>query len=334
MADIQRQFLRFDEAIRLKRFDENATLREKRDAVLNRLRDRHNAWRREGRRVPVFEPFLQGSYQMGTGVLPADGDYDIDVGLRFDCPRESFSDPVALKTLVFDALKDHTSNVELRRSCVTVFYQRAGEPVYHVDLAVYAQEPRLFGGRELFIAKGKTNSEARLRVWEPSDPEGLVDWVGRRFDGEEQQQFLRVVRALKRWKSEKFKTDGTNAPSGIALTIAAGTMLRPSIQREFFGNKTTPDDVEALVNLTDTMARAFERRGIGSQGTPLYRLAVKLPLTPFADVCERMSDGQMTTFRERLLRLKDALVAARNDLDVATACTRMRGEFGDAFPTG
>jgi hypothetical protein len=221
MADIQRQLIQFDEAIRLKRFDENATLREKRDAVLTRLRDQHNALRRQGVKVPVFDWFNQGSYQMGTGVTPADGDFDIDVGLRFDCTRADYSDPVALKNLVFNALDGHTQRVELRRSCVTVFYQRAGEPVYHVDLAVYARESALFGGDELYIAKGKANS----------------------------------------------------GPT-----------------------------------------------------------AVTLPVEPRGDLCERMTDGQMTTLRGRLIRLRDALIAARNDRDTTTACARLRGEFGDAFP--
>lgn len=69
MADIQRQFQQFDEAIRLKRFNENATLREKREAVLTRLRDGLAAKRRQGHPVPTFEPFNQGSYQMGTGII-------------------------------------------------------------------------------------------------------------------------------------------------------------------------------------------------------------------------------------------------------------------------
>lgn len=75
MADIQRQFIQFDDAIRLRHFDENATLREKRDAVLDRLRDGLVSLRKEGSKVPRFEWFLQGSYEMGTGVHPAEGDY-------------------------------------------------------------------------------------------------------------------------------------------------------------------------------------------------------------------------------------------------------------------
>jgi len=66
---LQSPFMKFHEAILLKRFDENAELREKRDRILKRLRDNLSV---------TFEPFNQGSYSMGTGIKPLDGDYDID----------------------------------------------------------------------------------------------------------------------------------------------------------------------------------------------------------------------------------------------------------------
>ncbi len=333
MADIQRQFQQFDEAIRLKRFNENATLREKRDAVLTRLRDGLAAKRRQGRAVPTFEPFNQGSYQMGTGVIPADGDYDIDVGLRFDCPPSAYADPVALKALVFDAVDGHTQRVEMRRSCVTVFYQRDGEPVYHVDLAVYSKEPQYFGGDALHIAKGKPNSGPDHRVWQRSDPQGLMTWVEGRFsDATQEQQYLRIVRALKRWRSEKFKTDGANAPTGIALTVAAGLHLGPQSRWDWSSNRHVPDDLAAMRNLVDSIVGRFVRAGWSGEAAQQYRLQVPLPVEPYADLCERMSNGQMTTLRERLIRLRDAIDAARADADSSTACRRLRAEFGDAFP--
>lgn len=203
-------------------------LREKRDTVLERLKDRLVALRKEGSSVPRFEWFLQGSYQMGTGINPAEGHYDIDIGLCFACPRTQFKDPVELKTLVHRALNGHTREVAIRRSCVTVYYQRGGEPVYHVDLAIYTQEPKFFGGHDLFIAKGKLNSEESYRLWEPSNPQGLIRWVEKRFpDADDERQFLRVIRALKRWKGENFKADGASAPSGIMLTVAAGKLFQP-----------------------------------------------------------------------------------------------------------
>lgn len=333
MADIQKQLIQFDDAIRLRHFDENATLREKRDAVLDRLKDRLVSLRKEGSKVPRFEWFLQGSYEMGTGVHPPEGDYDIDVGLYFACPRSEFEDPVALKELVHKALVGHTQKVVVRRSCVTVYYHRAGEPVYHVDLAVYAQEPRFLRDPDFFIAKGKLNSQPEHRFWEPSDPRGLVRWVNKRFeDRDDEQQFLRVVRALKRWKGENFKSDGASAPPGIALTVAAGKLFEPSIKRPFLFGKNVPDDLRAMLGLVDAMVGTFEPAEKAPDGAEQYRLAVNTPVGPEKDLCDRMTVPQMSALRRQLLSLKAALEAARDDADVATACKRMRKEFGPEFP--
>jgi len=40
MAEIQKQYEEFNEAIRLKQYEDNATLREKRDIVLRKLKER------------------------------------------------------------------------------------------------------------------------------------------------------------------------------------------------------------------------------------------------------------------------------------------------------
>lgn len=332
MADIQRQFMKFDEAIRLKHLDENATLRDKRDAVLRRLDERLAALRKEGAEVPKYDTFLQGSYQMGTGIIPAQGHYDIDIGLRFHCPPSQFKDPVALKALVHRALHGHTREVVVRRSCVTVYYQRDGEPVYHVDLAVYTQEPRFLDEPQLFIAKGKTNSGEEKRCWEPSDPLGLIRWVERRHsDREEERQFLRVIRALKRWKGENFKAEGASAPTGIMLTVAAGRLFRPSIGGNWLWLKAEPNDLRAALALVGRLVGEFERDG-SAGGEEQYKLVVKMPVAPENNLCELMSPAQMTVLRQRLLGLKAALEFARDEPDPTKACERMRREFGTDFP--
>lgn len=333
MADIQRQFIQFDDAIRLGHLDENATLREKRDAVLGRLQDGLVSLRKGGSAVPRFDYFLQGSYEMGTGVQPPEGDYDIDVGLYFECPRTAFEDPVALKALVHKALLGHTKEVVVRRSCVTVYYQRAGEYVYHVDLAVYVQEPRFLAEPRLFIAKGKLNSQPDLRIWEPSDPRGLVRWVRERFsDRENREQFLRVIRALKRWKGENFKSDGASAPSGIVLTVLAGKLFRPKIDRPLFFGKNTADDLGAMQALVDAIVGAFGLvEGSSTEGEQ-YRLVVNTPVGPEKNLCERMTVPQLTVLRRRLVHLKNTLVAVQKETDVSIACKRMRDEFGPEFP--
>lgn len=334
MANIQKQFIQFDEAIRLKQFGENKTLREKRDAILNRLRDRFAEMRREGKQPPTFSEFNQGSYEMGTGIQPAGGDYDIDVGLRFNCATSAYPNPVDLKVLVADALEGHTElGIDIRRSCVTVYYKLAGEQAYHVDLAIYAYDNPESPTKRLFLAKGKRGSDEQNRWWEESDPQGLADWVEHRFPADdEQEQFLRLIRALKRWKTEKFKTDGNNAPSGIGLTVAAGHLLQPQVVRDTFSQKTTSDDLKALRLFVDSLINRFTREGSKEDGSPQYRLRVQLPVVPHKDIFERMTTGQMTTFHERLLQLQGCLTKVASEPDPVTACKLMQQHFGEKFP--
>ncbi|NTX07576.1 nucleotidyltransferase [Myxococcus sp. CA040A] len=335
MAVIQTQMIQFDDKIRLKRFEENKELREKRDIILDKLRGKFKAMREDEKKdVPTFDHLNQGSYEMGTGIYPEEGDYDIDVGLKFNCATTKYSNPVDLKILVADALEAHTKlGTEVRRSCVTVKYQKDGEQAFHVDLAVYAYDNPDSATKRLFIAKGKRGAGAEDRTWESSEPKELTNWVAARFsESEKQSQFLRVIRALKRWKTKKFKMDGQNAPSGIGLTVAAGLWFTPQVRTDALTEKTTVDDVKAMRDFVDSAVSRFTWVGVKSDGSALYRLVVPLPVRPGTDIFVKMSEGQMTVFRDRLIQLRDCLDKVRDEVDVVEACKRMQGQFGEDFP--
>ena len=122
----EKQFDDFHSCIKLDEDDEKRKLRDKRETLIKELRARLPA------DVPAFENFNQGSYSMHTGTVPVDGNYDIDVGLIFDCKRDKYIDPVELKKKVRDALSNGNRTVEIRRPCVTVSYMKDGKPEYHV----------------------------------------------------------------------------------------------------------------------------------------------------------------------------------------------------------
>jgi predicted Rdx family selenoprotein len=111
MPAVQKQFEDFHAKVKLDDDDEKAKLREKRETLLRTLKANL------GDDVPTFEKFDQGSYAMHTGVVPLGGNYDIDVGLIFDCKRDKYSDPVELKKRVRDALdsKGRTVVIEVAR---------------------------------------------------------------------------------------------------------------------------------------------------------------------------------------------------------------------------
>lgn len=334
MADIQTQILEFDKNIRLSWETEEKTLSDKREIILGKLRDKFAAMRAEQKKVPTFTDFNQGSYEMDTGIRPADGlDYDIDVGLRFNCATTDYPNPVDLKILVADVLKDHTKlGTDIRKSCVTVKYQVDGEQAFHVDLAIYAYDNPKSDTKRLFLAKGERGSGEDYRWWEESDPQGMIDWVKKRFQDAQREQFLRVIRALKRWKTEKFKTDGHNAPSGIGLTVAAGQWFQPQVHTDPATRRTYSDDLKAMRAFVDTMVTRFQLAGTKDDGSPLYRLTVHVPVAPRLDIFEKMTDGQMTTFRERLIQLRDRLDAVTGEPDPVRACQLMRQDFGREFP--
>jgi predicted nucleotidyltransferase len=332
MANVQKDFESFDDEIRLGRLTENKTLRDKRDAVLEQLERGIKDLREKGQEIPEYETFAQGSYAMGTGVKPADGDYDIDIGVIFDLAKAD-RDPVAVKKWVYEALKDHTQRVEVRRSCVTVFYQRNDEPIFHVDLAVYSNSKKNPDGK-LYLAKGRLDSEAKYRVWEESDPQGLIDAIDKRFTDADSPQFRRVVRALKRWKTERFVLAGSGAPTGIALTICAYQWFRAAYRVEdVVSQKRRHHDLEALRTLVGAMLSRFVDSVYNETTDDTgRRLSVILPVAPRCDLFAKMTANQMATLETRLKKLKETLDAAETDPDRRTACERLRKQFGDAFP--
>lgn len=309
---LQPLFRRFHEAIQLKNFGENAELREKRDRVLKRLRD--NLAR-------TFEPFNQGSYAMGTGIKPINGDYDIDIGVVFDLDCETF-DPVTVKGWVHEAVKSHTARVEWRRPCITVYYSEAGEPIYHIDLAVFRKDPVAVGG-PLRLALGKQHSQQSERQWQPDGRQGFMELVKNRFsNSEDATQFRRVIRYLKRWKDVHFPSEGRWAPSGHALTVAAYHWFSPSIQ----GWGQGYDDLGATFGLVQNMLQHF--RGVYADGAWSERLSLSSPVAPHDDVFARMTGEQMKQFKERLIKLSGWLTEARQTGSTAP----LRRAFGTDFP--
>lgn len=327
MAKLQEQFIEFHDIIKLD--DENRSLREKRDIILTKLRANM-----PGEARP-FKEFNQGSYAMGTGIQPVDGDYDIDVGLRFDMSTDD-ADPVAAKKWVYDALHNHTQRVVMKSPCITVIYSLGREPSFHVDLAVYAANN---SDEQLYLARGRLGSKEELRGWERSSPLFLCELIQNHFsDTEERQQFKRVIRYLKRWKDLHFSAKGNEKPTGIALTIAAWKYM--SFHHDGFFFRGEPDDLAALIHLVDEMLRSF--RG--------NRLELKIPIAPKGfsqnldynflniipsgdDLLAQMTKRQMENFKTKLKELLEDLREARDEEDIEHACEILRVPFGFDFPS-
>lgn len=312
MPAVQKQFDTFHSNIKLEEENEKIKLREKREALLSALKDKL------GDDTPSFISFNQGSYSMHTGVVPLDGNYDIDVGIIFDCNRNKYPDPVVLKKKVRDAIDTHGRTVNIRRPCVTVNYMRNGTPEYHVDLAIYTKRD----DGTLDLAKGKENSGNDLRVWENSDPRKLTEIICNAFDdANERAQYRRCIRYLKRWRDVQF-TSG--APLSIALTVAAYKWFKPCK-----GTEGTDLDLLAMLDWVDAILDQFSSswtdEGIHE------RLKVELPVTPYSDLMSWMTKTQMETFKRKLESLRDALSDAYDEDLPEDACKLLNKQFGDDF---
>jgi hypothetical protein len=316
MADLQRYFEDFNNRIRLEPFGENANLREKRDMLIEELRKNLEAG------VPGFETFNQGSYAMNTGVMPKDGNFDIDVGLIFACEKDKYPDPLELKRKVMKAIERHNRTVRIRRACVTVEYMRDGEVDYHVDLAIYTKRQ---DGVGLDLAAGRESSTADQRRWEQNDPKGLIDAIAGRFSDLQADQMRRVIRYLKRWRDHKFSNE--SGPISVMLTIAAHHWFSPQI--DYFSKK--PNDLQALGLLASSILSQFAT-SIDSHGAMVRRLAVKSPVVPREDLLAGYTDAQMTTLYSKIVELQGAIQGAGNEPLPEKACAILVKQFGDEFP--
>lgn len=314
MPAVQKQFEDFHKAICLDEDDEKAKLREKRETIVKALRANL------GDDVPALTNFNQGSYSMRTGVVPLDGNFDIDVGLIFDCNQDKYPDPVVLKKKVRDAVDTNFRTVEIRRPCVTVNYISGGKTAYHVDLAIYSQD----ANGTLYLAKGKENSAQEHRIWEASDPKGLTKLVCSAFDDSEKlAQYRRCIRYLKRWRHWQFS--GPGAPLSIALTVAALKWFKPN-----FSMTGKPVDLLAMLDWVQTMLDNFVSEYREDDGWH-ERLKVLLPVQPCTDLMSKRTAAQMKDFKEKLEALRDALDKADKEELPEDACKVLKKQFGDDF---
>ena len=329
MADVQPQMEQFNKTIRLGRFDEEAILREKRDVIRTKLRNTlPGVFADHDEECPAFDFQDQGSYALGTGVKPLAGEYDIDQGLYFETSIETYPDPVVLKERVYEALEGHTKKVDIRRSCVTVFYQLDDEPLYHVDIAIYSAGSCNPDGKSRH-GKGRRNSDEAHRFWEVSSPKTLCETIDARHKGNDRKQFRRIIRYLKRWKAFNYTSRDGTAPNGIGLTLMTYNTFLPHCKNTF---ANIYDDLSALIHVVQSNIGRFEF--IHNPETQQWdeRLVVTLPIEPWNDVFDRMTFKQMGLFKERLINLKDALVEAQQTNDPVEACEILRNVFGDDFP--
>lgn len=280
----------------------------------------------------IHSTFMQGSLSYNTGVIPLDGDYDIDRAVAIT-KSSSPDNPVDPKKIIKKVLSDHGfSDPQIKKPCVTADYKT--EPM-HIDYPTYRVGDYL-GGYDLAV--GKEHSDENNRGWEESDPIGLNEWITSRDNRQggffasdltdaEKQQFNRLVRYIKRWRDFKYTSkDQRSKIYSIALTIMMNASFAPSVNED-----GVADDHQAL---KETLSILLED---GTYFKPLgdgkYDLVVKLPVMPHCDVFKGRGADVAVVLRNRFNKLLDALHEV-DDLDSLSAqCDVLRKQFGDDFPS-
>ncbi len=312
---IQSELKNFNDKIRAD-FVTKKELSEKRDILLAKLRSNDD--------LPSFKELSQGSYAMCTGIEPEDdSEYDIDVALRFSANKDDY-DPIDLKEQICEILKNHTDyGAEIKKPCVTVTYKKDGEAKFHVDLVTYLYADKDDENSQLYIAKGK---DKYSQEWEEADPKGLVDYINDSVEvGEKRNQFRRVIRYLKKWKNRKFSNTGHTNPPSIGITLIAADNF----------NYYEEDDLSSLIDVVNTIVNKFSYVRINESGRYMYRISLSLPYFlkfKFSnDIFEKMSDAQMTDFKDKIEKLKKDLVEVRDEVDELEQYKKLNKIFGDDF---
>lgn len=316
LANIQKFFNEFHDNIKIE-YEDNELLRENREKVITHLKDNISE------EAYSFTTFNQGSYSMYTGIYPLDDeDYDIDVGVVFEMSRDECDNPVQAKEWVLDAL-ELEFDVKIKNPCVTVSFKES-----HVDLAVYAKEDN-----DYYLSKGKVYSETKNKKWEISEPKDLKDKIQNHFDDKrDREQFRRVIRYLKRWKDLKFKGE-VNRPSGIGLTISALEYFTPNYEIEdYLNDKREYNDLKSIIDFVEKIEGNFTQHYDWEEQEYYWRLKVILPVQPYIDVYEKVSNKQMNNFKEKLGVLKEKLIEAKDIIDNIEATKVLQSQFGKDFP--
>lgn len=315
MATLHNQFINFHDKIKLTRYGENAELREKRDLLINELRDelKDEKILNTDKKL-TFKTINQGSYEMGTGIKPINDDYDIDVGIIFDITNEEY-DSGKLKKLIFDKLnKQYNRTVEYNKPCITVDYK---SKKYHVDLAIYSKN-----NNDIHIAWGKEYSNEK--IWFKSEPEELTAWVSDVSENSEiSAQFKRCVKYLKKWKERKFNSIGNDSPPSIGITIQA----RLSFSNGYAYSKD--NDLIALINIVKYIKSSFNIKYENNEY--LYQISLPLPVEPYKNVYYKMSSNQQNNFYQNINNLLELLEDIELEESEHEASKMLRKIFGEEF---
>lgn len=317
-AKLYKQFMDFHETIKIDK--DSTTLKEKRDTLESDFKSKFpsemNAIGIEVKKSDLSF-FDQGSYRVGTSTTILDDNIDRDVAVNFPLDVDKYTDSRKIKKCAKNALA--ILNVRepiIKDPCVTVQYKKKGEDNIHLDFPLYA-----VWNEQYYLARGKATSENYS--WEPCDPKGLNDYFDSCFAGDAGNQLRRVVRYLKKWKSEKYSssTSSDQKPASIGLTLMAaqGFWLHQKDGQD--------DDLAALLSVCNAIKTKF----IYDHTEGKYTISYNLPKQPWSNVFYKMTVNGQDTFHTKFLELIGNVQNASDATEEYEAAKYLQKSFGKDF---
>ncbi len=325
---LKKQFKEFHEAIALNESNELIEKREKLQSCLEKNLV-YSLEKNGFENIKIVKFIDQGSYKINTTIKSKDNIYDRDVAVILELDPDTYDDPVEIKKIVRDILTIENQRYPLiKEPCVTVTYTEESEEKYHIDMPIYAQDDN----DDIFLGRGKEFANEENKIWEPADPEGLNDYFTEKLKDDDGKQLRRIIRYLKKWKSEKYSNseNDNEIPPSIALTLLAC---------EYFEAKKIEskyDDLEALYYIVYKIFEEFViNNELFSDEIQSVEMTCNLPVIPYSDVLIKMKQSDnnvyLIKFYKRILKFKTALKNAIDSEFDHEAAEYIQKELGEEF---
>jgi Second Messenger Oligonucleotide or Dinucleotide Synthetase domain len=284
-------------------FHEKITLSALSEDRINSAWGRLHGFLTESFALPIEHVYIQGSYANDTAVKPADndGEYDLDLVCMSAELTASPSEAIDRLTQAFNGDGDLSTRLEPNESgrpCVRLRYADDAEGFgFHVDV-VPAKGPAPEGILEVPM-RGHAG-------WRYSAPYRYTEWCQ-----QEGQQFLRVVRFLKRWRD----VHGVGSIASIVLQVLSAEHLE----------QYATSDAEAV---TGTLIGIRDFLGTSPHAPPV----IKNPVLDTENLADRWEVEDYRQFRGELDEAVELVEIALNEAHEQTAHDHWRKLFGEDFP--
>lgn len=316
---LKKQFMEFYKEIRIS--EEADSLREKREILEGEIKDKLPAKCEEhGIKLNKsnIRMFIQGSYKYKTTIVSDVVDMDVAMMIPLDIVKND--DSRKIKKYLKEAITIPQRTVSIKEPCVRASYFESNEEWMHIDLPIYADVDG-----DVYLARGKENGSY---CWEPSDPDGLNDYLCELINGND--QLRRIICFMKKWRNEKYNNSSSDhsIPPSIGLTLLAC--------EKFVQCKTDEgdDDLLALQKTMKAIKDSFSVTYDTNGNVKSADIVMVLPVKPYTDVFSKMRDSSASyilSFYNKLIVAIDNLTNAINVSSEHDAAIYVQNVLGDQF---